>query len=118
MASLSNRMRENNCLWLDDYLRDKLRKGDLKRYNNTKRILYYFPTLTLGLSMEDFEVAMSHPDDTYICLNASDDRYKVFDEMYKRRTNSEFKPTECGETRYVTISEVCGDLTFFKNSSE
>lgn len=107
MASLKKRMGENNCQWLDDYLKDVLNKKDLKTYNAAKKLLYYFPSLVNGLSRDDFELAITHPDDTYVCLNPTDTRYKVFDTIYKERTGSEFEPTTFGESRYVTIKEVC-----------
>lgn len=107
MATLKKRMEENNCQWLDGYLKGVLNKKDLKHYNATKKLLYYFPTLVNGLTEDDFELAMKHPEDTYVCLNPTDIRYKVFDTLYMRKNGREFEPSSYGETRYVTIKEVC-----------
>ena len=109
MATLKKRMENNNCQWLDGYLREVLDKRDLKTYNAVKKLLYYFPTLVNGLQKEDFELAMKHSEDTYVCLNANDEcRYKVFDIIYKEKNGREFEPSTFGETRYVTIKDVCG----------
>ena len=113
--SLENRIKVNGCNWLPSYLKEKLQSGDLKTYNMAKLLIYYFPQIIDGLSVGKFELAMKHYKDTYICLGQEDTehRYKVFDDMYKHKHGHEFEPTPYGESRYITIGELC---EYFKKS--
>lgn len=113
--SLKERMREDNCDWLDAYLKSLIQLKDLKTYNMAKTVMYYFPQIVEGITKDNFELAMKHYKDTYICLGQDDSqyRYKVFDEMYKQKHGREFEPNQYGETRYLTIGELC---EYFKKS--
>ena len=113
--SLEKRIKTNGCNWLPNYLKEKLQSGDLNVYNMAKLVLYYFPKIVDGITRDDFELAMKHYDETYICLGQDDSqyRYKVFDEMYKQKHGREFEPNQYGETRYLTIGELC---EYFKKS--
>ena len=104
--SLKNRMQESNCDWLGDYLKNLLKSKDFKKYNRAKNLIYYFPQIVDGLSQSNFEIAISKSDDTYICLGSEDNRYKVFDKLYKEKNGKEFEPNFYGDTRYVTVEDV------------
>ena len=104
--NLKKRMESSKCAWLGVFLKDKIKEGNLRTYNGVKKILYYFPSLLDGLTRDDFELALKHPDDTYICINSNDNRYKVYDELYKRKNGVEFTPCAYEDTRYITLNEV------------
>lgn len=74
-----------------------------------KTVMYYFPQIVDGLSRDNFELAMEYYENTYICLGQEDSqyRYKVFDDMYKQKHGREFELNQYGETRYLTIGELC-----------
>ena len=90
--SLKERMQENNCDWLEEYLKNLLKSKDFKKYNRAKNLIYYFPQIVDGLSQSNFEFAISKSADTYICLGREDNRYKVFDDMYEEKNGKEFEP--------------------------
>jgi len=99
-------MQTNNCDWLEEYLKNLLKSKDFKKYNRAKNLIYYFPQIVNGLSQSDFEIAISKSADTYICLGSEDNRYKVFDDMYKEKNSKEFEPNTYGDSRYVTVEDV------------
>lgn len=107
MRDLEKRMEKSRCEWLKGFLKKKLNERDMKCYNRTKRIIYYFPSILDNLKEEDFNTAISYPDETYICLSEEDTRYAEFDNLYKTLRGEEFKPSKYGETRYLTIEEIC-----------
>lgn len=104
--SLKERIQENNCDWLEGYLKDLLRTKDIKTYNRVKNLIYYFPQIVNGLSKVNFELAISRPEDTYICLGMEDNRYKVFDDIYEKKNGKEFEANTCVDIRYVTVEDV------------
>ena len=108
MQSLEERMRSNKCLWLGGYLKDKLKEGDLRTYNRIKKVLYYFPSVVSGLSRDNFDMAVKHPDDSYICVSANDYdfRYKGFDELYKKKNGIPFNVEGAFENRYVSLKDI------------
>jgi hypothetical protein len=107
MTSLEKKSKK--CNWLPLFLKEKLSKGDLRTYNMAKAVIYYFPQILDGVSKENFELAMKHYKDTYICLGQEDlqYRYKVFDDMYRQKHGREFEPSQYGEARYLTIGDLC-----------
>jgi hypothetical protein len=104
--SLKERMKANNCDWLEEYLKNLLKSKDFKKYNRAKNLIYYFPQIVDGLTQSNFEVAILKSDDTYICLGREDNRYKVFDDMYEEKNGKEFEPNTYGDSRYVTVEDV------------
>lgn len=108
MKSLEKRTIDNHCPWLGKYLKEKLSNGDLKTYNRVKKVIYYFPSIVSGLSMDNFDMAVKHPDDSYICIGANDYafRYKEFDEFYKRKNGSPFEPKGSFESRYLSLKDI------------
>ena len=102
-------MKSKRCNWLPLFLKEKLSNGDLRTYNIAKVVIYYFPQILDGLTMENFELAMKYYKNTYICLGQEDSQYrhKVFDDMYKQKHGREFELNQYGETRYLTIGELC-----------
>lgn len=104
--SLKERIQENNCDWLGEYLKDLLKSKDIKTYNRAKNLIYYFPQIVDGLSKSDFEMAVLKSDDTYICLGIEDNRYKMFDDIYEKKNGKEFEPNRYGDSRYVTVEDV------------
>ena len=104
--SLKERMREDNCDWLDAYLKSLIQLKDIKRYNRVKNLIYYFPHIIDGMSLTNFKTAMDNPDDTYLCLNSNDERYKVFDRLYENKNGQEFSPQSFYDSRYVTIGDI------------
>lgn len=104
--SLKKRMQENNCDWLDEYLKNLIKSKDFKNYNRAKNLIYYFPQIVNGLSQSNFELAISKSADTYICLGSEDNRYKVFDDIYEEKNGKEFEPNTYVDSRYVTVEDV------------
>ena len=108
MKSLEKRISENNCPWLRDYLKEKLKYGDLKTYNRIKKVIYYFPSVIKNLSKDNFDMALKHAADSYICVSANDYdyRYKGFDEYYKKKHGTPFKAEGAFESRYVSLQDI------------
>jgi hypothetical protein len=104
--NLKNRMQENNCDWLGEYLKNLIKTKDIRKYNRVKNLIYYFPQIVDGLPQSNFEVAVTKASDTYICLGKDDNRYKVFDDMYEEKNGKEFEPNTYGDSRYVTVEDV------------
>ena len=106
--NIQRRMSISRCNWLSDYLKEKIERGDLKTYNRIKKVVYYFPSIIDGLTKENFDMAVKHPDDSYICIGANDYafRYKEFDEFYKRKNGSPFEPQGSFESRYLSLKDI------------
>ena len=105
--NIKKRMQESKCDWLDSFLKKKLEQRDIKSYNRAKRIIYYFPTIIDSVREDEFETAIKYPKETYICLGKEDARIPQFDNLYKKIHNEKFNPSDWGETRYLTIEEIC-----------
>ena len=96
-----------NCNWIDILLKEVLQRKDLKAYNRIKCIIYYFPTILDGISMEEFKAAIKFANETYICLGKEDNRYLMFDKLYKElHEGVNFESLEWGETRYITMEQM------------
>lgn len=108
MKSLEKRIIKNNCPWLGEFLKEKLKNGDLRTYNRIKKVVYYFPSVVSGLSRDNFDMAVRHPDDSYICIGEGDYqfRYKGFDEFYNKKNGKPFEFEGSFETRYVSLKDI------------
>lgn len=103
---LDKRIEINKCEWLKNYLKSLLKNKDIKKYNRTKILVYYFPSILHGISSNDFETAMEYADETYIYLRNEDPRCKIFDKVYEKVNGREFVPNSWDETRYISIDDV------------
>jgi hypothetical protein len=105
--SLNDKIKKYNCPWLKDYLKELIRNRDFKTYNRIKCVLYYFPNVLMDASLDDLKIVMQYADDSYVCLGTEDIRYTAFDKIYKEKYGNDFNPSSFGETRYITIDEIC-----------
>lgn len=105
--SLKDKIEKFNCHWLEPYLRDLLRRKDLKNYNRLKFILYYYPDAMQNSSYFDLKKALEYPDETYICItDEPKNRYLVFDKIYEMNVGKPFSSSYDIEAEYVSFEEI------------
>lgn len=108
MGNIRGIINKYKCNWLDLLLKELIRNKDIKTYNRVKYLIYYFPSILNSVSMNDFKAAIKYANETYICLGKEDNRYPMFDKVYmETHEGADFEPFEYGETRYITIEQLC-----------
>ena len=106
MTTLEQRMKDYNCPWLADYLKDLLRNKELRKYNRVKLTLYYFPRILRDISKDMFDSAISDPSESYISISNINGIYKRVMEFCEDKRGCDFSASVYGVNPLLRLIDV------------